>query len=86
MSTTLFANLLPDVVDVFDVINESEASTTPQLKKKLVQASNSLRDDLSRAREAAYNIEGGYLSLEEEEVITEMLKSLIARKRCVPLT
>ncbi|GJE99563.1 hypothetical protein PsYK624_158300 [Phanerochaete sordida] len=83
MSTTLFSNLLPNIVNVLEVVTESELGTNPDLKKKLVQASNTLRDDFGRAKEAAINLEGGDISLEEQEEIAEMLKGLIARKRLV---
>jgi hypothetical protein len=38
MSTTLFANLLTEVTSVLEVVNEAEAGTTPENKRKLVQA------------------------------------------------
>ena len=48
-----------------------------------VSKTNALRDDLVRAKEYANHLEGGDLSLEEQQEITDMLTKLISRKKCV---
>ncbi|KIP06336.1 hypothetical protein PHLGIDRAFT_128329 [Phlebiopsis gigantea 11061_1 CR5-6] len=81
MSTSLFEKILPEVTSVLEVIHETEVAATPQAKRKLVQVSNGLRDDLNRAKEYATHLEGGDLSLAEQEEITTMLTKLISRKK-----
>ena len=43
--------------------------------------SNTLKNDLNRAKEYANGLQGGDLSLEEQEEITDMLSELITRKK-----
>ena len=38
MSTSLYANLVQEITTILDVIHETEAGVTTQLKKDLVQA------------------------------------------------
>ncbi|KAI0087445.1 hypothetical protein BDY19DRAFT_1012293 [Irpex rosettiformis] len=82
MPSTVYESLFQELPAVLDIVNELHAAqTSAEIKRKLVQATNAFKSDLSLAKQAANNLQGGELSIEDQESIINTLEELKARKR-----
>ncbi|KAI0697018.1 hypothetical protein BC835DRAFT_1413916 [Cytidiella melzeri] len=82
MPSTVYEGLLQEVAAVLDVVNElTAAQSSTEIRRKLVQTTNALKHDTLVAREGANNLQGGELSIEDQEDIIDTLEKLKARKK-----
>ncbi|KAI0761107.1 hypothetical protein BC629DRAFT_1546318 [Irpex lacteus] len=87
MSSTVYETLLQELASVLDVINELNASqSSTEIRRKLVQTTNTFKIDMSLARETARNLQGGEFSIEDQESVIGTLEGLRKHKRCVVLS
>ncbi|PCH33229.1 hypothetical protein WOLCODRAFT_147330 [Wolfiporia cocos MD-104 SS10] len=79
--SSVFESLLPKLLVILELTQQSENAATPQTKQAIVQATNDFRETLRQAKEVASTLPGGELSVEEQDEVIEMLEKLKERKR-----
>ncbi|KAF8179119.1 hypothetical protein BJ912DRAFT_644744 [Pholiota molesta] len=76
-----YEELLPKLVAVLELIQQSPGVATPESKQKLLQATNNYKSALAQAKEFANNLPGGELCIKEQDDVIYMLETLRDRKR-----
>ncbi|KAF9475508.1 hypothetical protein BDN70DRAFT_883618 [Pholiota conissans] len=78
---SIYEELLPRLVAVLELIQQSPGVSTPESKQKLLQATNNFKNALAQAKEFAINLPGGELCIREQDDMIHMLETLRDRKR-----
>ncbi|KDR68726.1 hypothetical protein GALMADRAFT_256548 [Galerina marginata CBS 339.88] len=94
---SLYEELLPKLVAVLELTQQTTGISNPQTKQKLLQAvivlssesfvahsfrqTNNFKNAIAQAKDFAINLPGGELLIEEQDDVIEMLETLKERKR-----
>ncbi|KAF8816672.1 hypothetical protein BYT27DRAFT_7220537 [Phlegmacium glaucopus] len=78
---TLYEDLLPKLVAVLELTQQTVGISTPQAKQKLLQTTKDFKNAIAQAKDFAVNLPGGELLVEEQDVVISLLETLKERKR-----
>ncbi|CAL1696743.1 unnamed protein product [Somion occarium] len=76
MSTALYEGLLPKLTAIIALLCESDISSSPQNRQALIKVISEFKDGIAQAKNAATNLAGGQLTIEEQDGIIEMLETM----------
>ncbi|TFK57705.1 hypothetical protein OE88DRAFT_1620038 [Heliocybe sulcata] len=77
-----FESLILKLLNVLEMTQRPEGTSTHQAKQTLLQATNEFKESLSHAKELAHGLPGGELLIQEQDELINMLEQLKERKRC----
>jgi len=78
---SLFEELLPKIVEVLELIQQTAGLTSQQAKQKLLQSTNAFKNAISQAKDIAVKLPGGELTIEQQDEIIRLLERLRELKR-----
>jgi len=78
---TLYEDLLPKLVAVLELTQQTVGISTPEAKQKLLQTTKDFKNAIAQAKEFAANLPGGELLIEEQDAVISLLETLKERKR-----
>ncbi|PPQ95397.1 hypothetical protein CVT26_008243 [Gymnopilus dilepis] len=78
---SLYEDLLPKLVAILKLTQQTEGISNPQAKQALLQATNNFKNAVAQAKEFAVTLPGGELRIDEQEDVIQMLETLKERKR-----
>ncbi|KZT22089.1 hypothetical protein NEOLEDRAFT_1072219 [Neolentinus lepideus HHB14362 ss-1] len=81
LPVSAFESLLLKLLNVLELSQRLEGTSTHQAKQALLQATNEFKDGLARARELADGLPGGELLIQEQDELISMLEQLKEQKR-----
>ncbi|KAH9487293.1 hypothetical protein JR316_0001363 [Psilocybe cubensis] len=79
--SSLYAELLPKLLEVLELTQQTSGISNPQARQKLLQATINFKNALAQAKDFANNLPGGELTIEEQDDVIEMLEMLKERKK-----
>ncbi|KAF8808881.1 hypothetical protein BYT27DRAFT_7095657 [Phlegmacium glaucopus] len=78
---TLYEDLLPKLVAVLELTQQTVGISTPQAKQRLLQTTKDFKNAIAQAKDFAVNLPGGELLIEEQDDVISLLETLKERKR-----
>ncbi|PPQ68477.1 hypothetical protein CVT25_008403 [Psilocybe cyanescens] len=78
---SLYEELLPKLMEVLELTQQTSGISNPQSRQKLLQATINFKNAISQAKEFAINLPGGELLIEEQDDVIKMLGMLKERKQ-----
>ncbi|PPQ69234.1 hypothetical protein CVT25_006951 [Psilocybe cyanescens] len=78
---SLYEELLPKLMEVLELTQQTSGISNPQSRQKLLQATINFKNAISQAKEFAINLPGGELLIEEQDEVIKMLGMLKERKQ-----
>jgi len=78
---SLYENLLPKIVSVLELTQQTEFMTNQEAKQSLLQATNAFKNAISQAKDVATNLPGGELTVEQQDEVIKLLERLRELKR-----
>ncbi|KAF8816693.1 hypothetical protein BYT27DRAFT_7207080 [Phlegmacium glaucopus] len=78
---TLYEDLLPKLIAVLELTQQTVGMSTPQAKQKLLQTTKDFKNAIAQAKYFAVNLPGGELLVEEQDDVISLSEMLKERKR-----